>query len=74
MRCIEKYKHLEGDRLQNKGKAPLLDRSRQGVFPTRLKKDFRMQELEAQIGEVNVAFKEPVHKILDRIKNESFFR
>ena len=34
----------------------------------------RMQELEAQMGEVNVAFKEPVHKIVDRIKNESFFR
>ena len=24
--------------------------------------------------EVNVAFKEPVHKIVDRIKNEPFFR
>ena len=33
-----------------------------------------MQELEAQIEGVNVVFKEPVHKILDRIKNESFFR
>ena len=33
-----------------------------------------MQESEAQIEGVNVAFKEPVHKILDRIKNESFFR
>ena len=27
-----------------------------------------------QMGEVNVAFKEPVHKIIDRIKNEPFFR
>ena len=26
------------------------------------------------MGEVNVAFKEPVHKIVDRIKNEPFFR
>ena len=26
------------------------------------------------MGEVNVAFKELVHKIVDRIKNESFFR
>ncbi|XP_050278267.1 uncharacterized protein LOC126719793 [Quercus robur] len=33
-----------------------------------------MQEPETQIGGVNVAFKEPVHKILDRIKNETFFR
>ena len=33
-----------------------------------------MQELGVQIEGINVAFKEPVHKILDRIKNESFFR
>ena len=74
MRCIEEYKCLEDDQLQNKGKAPLLNRSRQGVFPLRPQKDLRMQEPEAQMGEVNVAFKEPVHKIIDRIKNESFFR
>ena len=74
MRRIEEYKRLEDDRLQNKGKAPLLGRSRQGIIPARPKKDFRMQEPEAQIEGVNVALKEPVHKILDRIKNESFFR
>ena len=74
MRCIEEYKCLKDDRLQNKGKAPLLGRSRQGVIPARPKKDFRMQEPEAQIEGVNVAFKELVHKILDQIKNESFFR
>ena len=33
-----------------------------------------MQEPEMQLGEVNVAFKEPVYKIIDRIKNKSFFR
>ena len=33
-----------------------------------------MQEPEAQIEGVNVVFKELVHKIIDRIKNESFFR
>ena len=74
IRHIEEYKHLEDDQLQNKGKAPLLSRSRQDVFPTRPRKDFRMQEPEAQIGGVNVAFKVPIHKILDQIKNESFFR
>ena len=74
MRRIEEYKRLEDDRLQNRGKASLLGRSRQGVVPARPKKEFRMQEPEVQIEGVNVAFKEPVHKILDRIKNESFFR
>ena len=40
----------------------------------RPRKDFRMQEPEAQIGGVNAALKEPVHKILGWIKNESFFK
>ena len=43
-------------------------------MPTKPKKDFRIQEPEVQAEGVNVAFKEPVHKILERIKNESFFR
>ena len=47
MRHIEEYKHLEDDRLQNRGKAMLLSRSRQGIFPKRPKKDFRMQEPSA---------------------------
>ena len=42
MKRIEEYKCLEDDRLQSRGKAPLLGRSRQGVVPARPKKDFRM--------------------------------
>ena len=49
MRRIEEYKRLDDDQLQNKGKAPLLSRSWQGVFPTRLRKDFRMQESEHKL-------------------------
>ena len=33
-----------------------------------------MQEPGAQIGEVNVAFNNLVHKIVDQINNEPFFR
>ena len=33
-----------------------------------------MQEPKVQMGEVNMAFKELVHKILDRIKNEPYFK
>ena len=74
MRRIEEYKRLENDRLQSREKAPLIGRSRQGGLPTKPKRDFRMQEPEVQIERVNVAFKEPVHKIMEQIKNESFFR
>ncbi|XP_030923362.1 uncharacterized protein LOC115950279 [Quercus lobata] len=42
MRRIKEYKFLEDDRLQNKEKAPLLRRSRQGIIPAISKKDFRM--------------------------------
>ena len=68
------YKRLEDDRLQSKGKAPLLNRSRQSIFPSRPRKDLKIQESGAQMEEVNMAFKEPVYKIMDRIKNESYFR
>ena len=74
MRCIKEYKWLEDDRLQSKGKAPFVNRSRPGIFPSRPRRDLRVQEPEMQMGEVNVAFKEPVHKIIDRIKNKPFFR
>ena len=52
MRRIEEYKRLEDDRLQNKGKAPLLGRSRQGIISARPKKDFRMQESKRKLKEL----------------------
>ena len=73
MRRIEEYKWLEDDWLQSKGKAPLVNRSRLGIFPSRLRRDLRIQEPEMQLGEINVEFKEPMHKIVDQIKNEPFF-
>lgn len=51
-----------------------MNRPRQGGFETRPRKDLRIQESEVQIGEVNVMFKESVHRIIDRIKNEPYFR
>ena len=73
IRRIEEYKRLEDDRLQSKGKVPLVSRPRQGSFQSRPQKDLRIQESKVQPGEVNVIFKEPMHKIIDRIKNESYF-
>ena len=74
MRRREENKRLEDDRLQSGGKAPFAGRSRQSILPTKPKRDFRMQEPEMQIEGVHVVFKEPVHKILERIRNEPFFR
>ena len=77
MRCIEEYKRLEDDRQQNKGKTPITSQytkdSRQGSFQPRPRRDLRIQELDFWVGKVNVTFKEPVHKILDQIKNKLYF-
>ena len=73
MRHIEEYKRLEDNQLHNKGKAPAISHPQQGGFQSRPRKDLRIQELGAQVGEVNVTFKEPVHRIVDRIKNEPYF-
>ena len=74
MRHIEEYKWLEDDRLQSKGKSLVINHPRQSGFQLRPRKDLRIQEPGSQIGEVNVTFKEPVHKIVDRIKNEPYFQ
>ena len=63
MRRIEEYKRLEDDWLQSKEKAPLVNCPWQGGFQTRPQKDLKIQELEVQMGEVNMTFREPVHKI-----------
>ena len=74
MRCIKEYKCLEDDRLQNKGKAPVINHPWHIGLPFRPRKDLRIREPKPQMGEVNVAFKELVHRIIDRIKNEPCFR
>ncbi|XP_050242492.1 uncharacterized protein LOC126691499 [Quercus robur] len=74
MRCIEEYKRLEDDWLQSKGKASMITRPRQASFPFRPCGGLAIQEPAAQMGEVNVTFKELVHRILDRIKHEPYFR
>ncbi|XP_050240998.1 uncharacterized protein LOC126689875 [Quercus robur] len=74
MRRIEEYKRLEEDRLQSKGKAPVINHPRQNGFKSRPWKDLRIQESGPQIGEVNVTFKGSVHRIVDQIKIEPYFR
>ena len=77
MRWIEEYKRLEDDWQQKKGKALAILQyakdSYTGVFQLRPRRELRIQELNVWPGEINVAFKEPVHKILEQIKNEPYF-
>ena len=73
MRRIGEYKRLKDDQLQSKGKAPLVNHPRQVDFQPRPRKDLRIQEPDAQRGKVNITFKEPMHNIIDQIKNEPYF-
>ncbi|XP_075661518.1 uncharacterized protein LOC142631271 [Castanea sativa] len=74
MRRIEEYKLLEDDRLQSKGKEPIISYPRNNGFNPRHRKDLRIQEPGPVVGGVNATFKEPVHRIIDRIKNEPYFK
>ena len=74
MRHIKEYKQLEDDQLQSKGKAPMITCPRQAGFLFKPRGGPAIQEPAAQMGEVNVTFKEPIHRILDRIKHEPYFR
>ncbi|XP_023906073.1 uncharacterized protein LOC112017851 [Quercus suber] len=74
IRRIEEYKRLEDERIQSKGKAQVTDRPRQSGFQQRARGNLRIQEPVAPAGEVNMTFKEPVHKIVDMIKHELYFR
>lgn len=78
MRQIKEYNRLEDDRQQSRSKVPATSHyakdSRSRDFQSRPRRELRIQELGARIGEINVAFKELVHKILEQIKNELCFR
>ncbi|XP_023920008.2 uncharacterized protein LOC112031552 [Quercus suber] len=74
MRHIEEYKRLEDDRMQSKGKAPIMSHPWSSAFQPRIQGNLRIQEPEAQVGEVNMTFKELMHKIVERIKHEPYFR
>ena len=80
MRRIQEYKRLEDDRLQRKGKAPSSSQYRKEYCPEKFQQRPRKEPRASREGsascaeEVNMAFKEPVYKILERIKNEPYFR
>jgi len=80
MRRIEEHKRLEDDRLQGKGKALVsfwYNRdSRPERFQQRTRREPRVPSVNMALQPkgVYVAFKEPVYKILEHIKNEPYFQ
>ena len=75
---IDKYKQVEKDQNQGKGKANVFLEKRGprggGYHNNRLRRDFSNQTSSAGAQVVNSLFKKPIYQILDKIKKELYFR
>ncbi|XP_065637713.1 uncharacterized protein LOC136070953 [Quercus suber] len=76
---IEKYKRVEEDQQQGKGKDKVISQERRDSRSDRYnynkpRRDFAGQSGSTNPQSVNTVFKELVHQVLEKIKNESFFR
>ena len=74
---IDKYKRVEEDQLQGKGNAKVIPQERRDFRSDRYnrpQKDFVGQPGSANTQVVNVVFQEPVQQVLEKVKNEQFFK
>ena len=76
---IDKYKRIEEDQLQGKGKTKVIPQERRDSRSDRLqnncsRRDFSRQYAFANSQAVNVVFRELVQKVLEKVRNESFFK
>ena len=76
---IDKYRRIEGDQIQGKGKAKVIPQERRDSRSDRSqnnqpRRDFARQSAPNHSQAVNVVFREPVQKILEKIRNEPFFK
>ena len=75
---VDKYKRIEDDQQQGKGKAKVNPQERRDFRSNRYNNQPRRGYVE-QSGSnstqvVGVVFQEPVHQVLEKVKNESFFK
>ena len=76
---IDKYKRVEEDQQQGKGKDKVIPQERRDYWSdcynnNRSRRDFRGQSRSASLQVVNAVFQEQVHQVLEKIKNEPFFK
>ena len=75
---IDKYKRLEEDQMQGKVKAKVFLEKRDlregGYHNDRPRGDFLCHSTSTGVQLVNSLFKEPMYQILEKIKNEPFFK
>ncbi|XP_050248882.1 uncharacterized protein LOC126696140 [Quercus robur] len=76
---IDKYRRVEEDQLQGKGKAKVISQEMRDFRSdqynnNRPRKDFVGQSGSANTQAINAVFREPVQQVLEKIKNEPFFK
>ena len=76
---IDKYRRIEDDQLQGKGKTKAILQERRDSRSDRTQnnqpwRDFARQSGSANAQAVNVVFRELVQKVLEKVKNEPFFK
>ena len=76
---VDKYKRIEDDQQQGKGKAKAIPQEKRDFRSdrynnNRLRRDYAEQQGSNNNQVVRVVFREPVHQVLEKVKNESFFK
>ena len=78
---VDKYKRIEDDQeqQQGKGKAKLVPQERREIRPDRYdnnrpRRDYTEQQISSNSQVVGAVFREPVHQVLGKVKNEPFFK
>ena len=76
---VDKYKRIEDDQQQRKGKAKVIPQERRDFMSDRYnnnrpRRDYANQSGSNNTQVVGVVFREPMHQVLEKIKNEPFFK
>ena len=76
---VDKYKRIEDDKQQGKGKAKVIPQERRDSRSNRYnnnwpRRDYVEQTRSNNNQVVRAVFREPVHQVLEKVKNKSFFK
>ena len=76
---INEYKWVEEDQQQGKGKAKVIFQDRNDFKSNRYNNGRPQRDFAGKFGSttpqaVNTVLQEPIHQVLEKIKNESYFK
>ena len=76
---IDKYKRVEEDQLQGRGKEKIIPQERRDFRSNRYNSNRPRRDFVGQSGVTNTqtvyaVFRESIHRVLEKIKNEPYFR